>query len=104
SRQFIKRAIDLVITIAVGVLAAPLLLLVAIAIKLDSPGPIIYGQRRIGRGGREFKAWKFRSMVENADEILRMYLDENPELQAEWDATHKLKNDPRVTKLGRFLR
>ncbi|HWF07889.1 MAG TPA: undecaprenyl-phosphate galactose phosphotransferase WbaP [Bryobacteraceae bacterium] len=104
SRQLVKRIIDLVLTIAIGVVLAPVLLLVALAIRLDSPGPIIYGQRRIGRGGRDFKAWKFRSMVANADEILRVYLDENPELRAEWDATHKLKDDPRVTKLGRFLR
>jgi Undecaprenyl-phosphate galactose phosphotransferase WbaP len=104
SRQFLKRAIDLLLTITGGLLIAPILLAVALAIKLDSPGSIIYGQRRIGRGGREFKAWKFRSMVANADEILRTCLDENPELRAEWDATHKLKNDPRVTKLGRLLR
>jgi Undecaprenyl-phosphate galactose phosphotransferase WbaP len=104
SRQLLKRVIDLLLTVAVGIAMAPVLLLVALAIRLDSPGPIIYGQRRIGRGGREFKAWKFRSMVANADEILRCYLDENPQLRAEWDATHKLKNDPRVTKLGAFLR
>jgi Undecaprenyl-phosphate galactose phosphotransferase WbaP len=104
SRQLMKRVIDLLLTIAIGIAFAPILLLVALAIRLDSPGPILYGQRRIGRGGREFRAWKFRSMVENADEILRVYLDEYPELRAEWDATHKLKHDPRVTNLGRFLR
>ncbi|HEX4277459.1 MAG TPA: undecaprenyl-phosphate galactose phosphotransferase WbaP [Bryobacteraceae bacterium] len=104
SRQLLKRVIDLLLTVAVGIVFAPILLLVALAIRLDSPGPIIYGQRRIGRGGCEFKAWKFRSMVEHADEILRTYLDENPQLRDEWESSHKLKNDPRVTKLGSFLR
>jgi len=104
SRQFLKRAIDLLLTTACGIVLAPVMLCVALAIKLDSPGPILYGQRRIGRGGREFQAWKFRSMVENADVVLQKYLDDNPILRDEWDHTHKLRDDPRVTALGRFLR
>ncbi len=104
SRQFLKRTIDLVLTTACGIVLAPIMLLVALAIKIDSPGPIVYGHRRIGRGGREFQAWKFRSMVANADVILKKYLDDNPLLRDEWERTQKLKSDPRVTALGRFLR
>jgi Undecaprenyl-phosphate galactose phosphotransferase WbaP len=104
SQQFMKRAIDLVLTVIMGILFAPLILLVAVAIKLDSPGPVLYRHRRIGRGGREFFAWKFRSMVINADQILSSYLQSNPLAAAEWESSHKLKGDPRITRLGRFLR
>jgi Undecaprenyl-phosphate galactose phosphotransferase WbaP len=103
-RQFVKRVIDLVLTILIGIVAAPLIALIALAIRLDSEGKVVYRQRRIGRGGREFYAIKFRSMVENADQILARYLAENSALREEWGATHKLKNDPRITRLGRFLR
>lgn len=104
SRQFLKRTIDLILTIAGGLVMLPALLAVALAIKLDSPGPVFYGHRRIGRGGREFRAWKFRSMIMNADVVLRKYLEENPLMREEWETSQKLKNDPRVTVLGRFLR
>jgi len=103
-QQLLKRSIDLILTTILGVFMAPILLLVAIAVKFDSPGPILYRHRRIGRGGREFFAWKFRSMVTNADTILKKYLEENPQFQEEWACNHKLKNDPRVTRLGNFLR
>jgi Undecaprenyl-phosphate galactose phosphotransferase WbaP len=96
--------IDLLVTTVCGILAAPLMLLIAVAIKLESPGPVFYAQRRIGRGGGEFRAWKFRSMIANADMVLKKYLDENPMLKDEWERTQKLKDDPRVTALGRFLR
>lgn len=104
SRQFLKRSIDLLLTILFGIVFAPVMILIAIAIKLDAPGPVFYGHRRIGRGGREFRAWKFRSMVVNADQVLATYLAGNPELQDEWERTQKLRNDPRVTRLGRFFR
>jgi len=104
SRQFLKRSIDLVLTLALGVAFAPLLAFIAIAILIDSPGPVLYTHRRIGRGGREFLAWKFRSMVPNADGILRGYLQRNPDAAEEWARSQKLKNDPRVTRIGRFLR
>jgi len=97
-----------VLDIAVILLAAPFILLffisMSILIMLDSKGGPIYGQTRIGRGGRHFKAYKFRTMVLNADQILQRYLDESPELKAEWLATHKLKRDPRVTRVGAILR
>ena len=104
SRQLLKRSIDLALTMVLGILLAPLMLFLAIAIKLDSPGPILYSHRRIGRGGREFQAWKFRSMVKNADSILEEFLRQNPTLRDEWEQSQKLKRDPRVTALGRFLR
>ena len=89
-------------------LAAPYILLfflvISILIMLDSRGGPFYNQTRIGRGGRHFKAYKFRTMVLNADQILQRYLDESPELKAEWLATHKLKRDPRVTRVGAILR
>jgi Undecaprenyl-phosphate galactose phosphotransferase WbaP len=104
SRQLLKRSIDLVLTVSLSIVLMPLLVAIAIAIKIDSEGPILYPHRRIGRGGREFMAWKFRSMVQNADAILRRHLEENPEFQEEWACNQKLRNDPRVTRLGSFLR
>lgn len=97
-----------VLDVAVILLAAPYILfffvITSILIMLDSKGSAIYGQTRIGKGGRHFKAYKFRTMVQNADQLLQHYLDESPELKAEWLATHKLKKDPRVTRVGAFLR
>ncbi len=102
--RFTKRTMDLILTILFGLILAPFLALVAIAIKLDSKGGVFYAQTRVGRNGRYFKAWKFRSMVNDADDVLKSYLTAHPELQEEWDATHKLKDDPRVTHVGRLLR
>lgn len=104
SRQFFKRIFDLCAVVIGGLLISPLLLGIAVAIKLGSPGPVFYGQKRIGYGGKELKMWKYRSMFVNADTVLRDYLDKDPELRKEWEQTHKLKNDPRITKVGRFLR
>ena len=84
--------------------AAPTLLLVfsviGLLIKLDSPGPIFYRRRVLGIGGKEFDAFKFRTMAVNGDEILAQH----PEKLAELRATHKLKDDPRITRMGHFLR
>jgi lipopolysaccharide/colanic/teichoic acid biosynthesis glycosyltransferase len=77
-----------------------LLLLIAIAVRLDSPGPVIYRRRVMGINGRQFDAYKFRTMLTNGDEILAQH----PELLAEWVENQKLVDDPRVTRLGRFLR
>jgi Undecaprenyl-phosphate galactose phosphotransferase WbaP len=99
-----KRIIDLVIVAAVGLILAPLFLVLAIAIKLTSPGDIFYGHKRIGRGNSRFKAWKFRTMVTGADEMIQKYLAEHPEYRKEWEKDHKLRDDPRVTKLGKFMR
>jgi Undecaprenyl-phosphate galactose phosphotransferase WbaP len=100
----IKRISDLVIVSLGALIASPLLLFIAAAIRWSSPGPILYSQERIGRHGRRFRAWKFRTMVPNADQVLKELLEKDPALRAEWEADHKLKNDPRITWIGRFLR
>jgi Undecaprenyl-phosphate galactose phosphotransferase WbaP len=99
-----KFLIDLLTTLIGGVLMLPLICLIAILIRLDSPGPIFYGQIRLGQHGESFKAWKFRSMVKNADQVLQDYLLVHPELREAWERDQKLRNDPRITRVGRFLR
>jgi Undecaprenyl-phosphate galactose phosphotransferase WbaP len=99
-----KFLIDQTATLIGGILILPFIVLIALLIKLDSPGPVFYRQLRIGRGGKHFKAWKFRSMVWNADVALEDYLMRHPELQESWEKDQKLKQDPRVTRVGRFLR
>ncbi len=99
-----KRAVDLLI---VAVAALPALLLVgifAVLLKLREGGAVFYRQERIGLNGRNFGMWKLRTMVPNADNVLEAYLAENPEARAEWDKHQKLRNDPRITRMGRFLR
>lgn len=98
--QFLKAALDYAIAIPLVVLTWPLMLLIMLAIRLDSPGPAIYRRRVLGLHGRPFDAFKFRTMYVDGDEILA----QQPELQAELKARHKLKQDPRVTRIGRILR
>jgi Undecaprenyl-phosphate galactose phosphotransferase WbaP len=103
-----KHNIARILDISIILMAAPYIILafliIAILIKLDSPGPVFYRQTRIGRFGRRFQVYKFRTMVQNADQVLQDYLERFPELKAEWLATHKLKQDPRITGLGALLR
>lgn len=99
-----KSALDFAIAIFVFAFALILIPLIAIAIKLDSPGPVFYGQLRYGRDGQPFKAWKFRTMVVNADKILDEHLAKHPELKEEWEKDQKLRNDPRITRVGKYLR
>ena len=99
-----KRILDCFLALVASIFIAPIVALLTVLIMVDSPGPVFYGQRRIGRHGRMFKAWKFRSMVTNGDEILERHLRENPQAAIEWQATQKLRVDPRVTRLGRLLR
>ena len=88
-----------------GVLVcSPLVLLVVAVVRLTSPGPAFYGQMRIGRHGRYFRCWKFRTMVPDADSHLLRLLDASPALRDEYAASLKLRTDPRVTRIGRFLR
>lgn len=107
-RSVPKSPFTRILDITLILLAMPYILLffvvISIMIVLDSRGGVIYKQTRIGKGGREFKAYKFRTMVLNADQVLQEYLDKSPELKAEWLATHKLKQDPRVTRVGAILR
>lgn len=102
--RIIKRSIDLGFALILAILLVPVILAIALAVKCESPGPALYGHRRIGKSGRFFKVWKFRTMIENADQSLEQYLKSNPALRQEWKATHKLKNDPRVTRIGKILR
>ena len=99
-----KRIIDLTVALLMGAVALPWILLIAALIRLESRGPAFYCHDRIGRHETSFKVWKFRSMVMNADEVLRSYLARHPELADEWAQDHKLKNDPRITRVGRLLR
>jgi lipopolysaccharide/colanic/teichoic acid biosynthesis glycosyltransferase len=78
--------------------------LFALLIKLEDRGPIFYANERIGLRGRKFKAWKLRSMVMNGEAVLLDYLEKNPHERAQWQATQKLKRDPRLTRTGRFIR
>lgn len=99
-----KFVFDYVLTFFGTILISPILLIIAVAIKLDSKGPIIFAQERIGRHGKHFMCYKFRSMWQDAEEKLAQVLAKDPALQKEWDTFHKMKNDPRITRVGKFLR
>ena len=98
------RALDLFIAVAVIVFTAPLLAALAIMIKLHDGGPAVFGHSRIGRRGRSFRCYKFRTMVVDADARLQALLATDPEARREWELDRKLRNDPRVTPVGAFLR
>ena len=98
--KVIKTLLEYSLIIPGLLLATPFMLLIAIAVKIDSPGPILYRRRVMGVNGKEFDAFKFRTMYVDGDEIL----GNNPDLKSELDQNHKLKSDPRVTRLGQFLR
>ncbi len=102
-RGFGKRALDLVLVILALPVLVPLVGLLALVVALEGGRPF-YAQDRIGQGGRVFRMWKLRSMVVDADARLEAHLSANPEARAEWDATQKLKSDPRITAAGRVLR
>lgn len=102
--NLIKRITDLILVVAGGFFSLPIITFIAILIRLDSKGPIFYGHTRIGKKGIPFKAWKFRTMVPDADQVLKAYLEANPEMKREWTSTYKLHNDPRVTRVGSILR
>ncbi len=103
-RRRIKRLFDLFCCLCGSVVLVPLFALIALAIRLDSRGPVFYAQRRIGMGGKPIFVHKFRTMVVNADEIIGRCLAEHPELREEWESDRKLRNDPRITRVGRLLR
>jgi len=102
--QRLKRALDLVGTVIGGVLISPLVFAIAVLIKLDSPGSAFYGHQRVGAKGKHFLCWKFRTMHVDAERLLDEYLQGNPILRAEWEQNQKLRDDPRVTRIGRLLR
>ncbi|MFE0018023.1 sugar transferase [Mesorhizobium sp. NPDC059054] len=100
----LKRIMDLVIAGSVLLVAAPVMILVGLLIKITAGGPAIFSHSRVGFGGKPFDCYKFRSMVANSDGVLKSYLDANPDARKEWEETQKIRNDPRVTFFGRMLR
>jgi Undecaprenyl-phosphate galactose phosphotransferase WbaP len=104
SQNTFARIFDISLILLAAPYVALAFFIIVILIIADSGGPVLFRQTRIGRYGRKFKLYKFRTMVQNAEEVLQTCLDQSPELKAEWLATHKLKNDPRVSRVGAFLR
>jgi exopolysaccharide production protein ExoY len=98
------RALDILVSLGALILLLPLLLATLLAVKITSPGPIFFAHRRLGLGGVSFPCLKFRTMVIDAEERLRHILETDEEARAEWARDHKLKRDPRITPIGRFLR
>ncbi len=99
-----KRWIDVVFVLLSLPVTLPVLAAVSLAVVLSSPGPLFYSHRRIRRGGAFFSMWKFRTMCVNSAEVLEEYLAEHPKARSEWNRTHKLRHDPRITPVGSFLR
>jgi exopolysaccharide production protein ExoY len=99
-----KRALDVVVGIVALLLLLPLCLVIAAAIKLFEGGSVFYGHPRVGYRSRMFNCWKFRTMAEGGEALLAEHFRKNPSAKVEWELTRKLKDDPRVNKLGRFLR
>jgi lipopolysaccharide/colanic/teichoic acid biosynthesis glycosyltransferase len=95
---------DVFLVLAATPILVPLMLLIAAAVRSSSPGPVFFSHRRIRGHGMFFTMWKFRTMCVNSTEVLEKYLSEHPEAREEWHKSHKLKNDPRVTRVGVFLR
>lgn len=102
--RIIKYLFDMIVTIVGTICISPLLIAIAIWIYKDSPGPVIFKHIRVGKDGKEFPCYKFRSMCIDAKEKLEELLQNNPEARAEWERDFKLKHDPRITKSGAFLR
>jgi len=98
------RLFDIAGALLVLALATPIMVLVALAVKLTSRGPALFAQRRVGRGGERFACLKFRTMATDADAQLKTLLDHDPAAQEEWQRNQKLRHDPRVTPIGRLLR
>jgi exopolysaccharide production protein ExoY len=99
-----KRAFDVITSLAAIAALLPILAILYVILYTERPGAVLFRQRRIGFDGREFTCLKFRTMAVDAERALREYLANNEEARREWHTTHKLRNDPRVTELGRFLR
>lgn len=98
------RTFDVVVALIGLVVLAPLMLLVAVAVMLDSPGPILYGSERIGHAKPTFRAWKFRSMRPDADDVLGEILAGDDDAWTEYETYHKLRHDPRLTRVGSVIR
>lgn len=101
--RFQKRTFDIICSLLILLVSSPLLVYLWYKVTRDG-GPAIYGHQRVGRHGKLFPCYKFRSMVMNSQEVLQKLLDTDPEARAEWDRDFKLRNDPRITRVGRFIR
>lgn len=99
--KFVKGAFDFIVALAAIVAISPLLLIISAIVYLGDPGPVIYGQLRIGKNGKAFKMWKFRSMYKNADKMINRLTDEQ---RQQYITGFKIDNDPRITPVGNFLR
>jgi len=99
-----KRALDIFATVVGGVLVFPIILMISLLVLAESGGPIFYSDRRMGRDGRPFSCVKFRTMVPGAEALLQRMLAEDAEMREEYLKYHKLRMDPRITRIGRFLR
>jgi Undecaprenyl-phosphate galactose phosphotransferase WbaP len=104
SSRCLKRLLDIAISLVAAPIVLPLVAVFALLIKTADAGPAFYANPRLGVGGRKFKAWKLRSMLLDGESVLRQYLNDNPVEHAQWRATQKLKRDPRLTRVGRFIR
>jgi len=104
TNRFLKMLFDFTVSIVFIPLVLPLIGILGLIIRLETPGPVIYAHERIGRKGRTFKCYKFRTMHRDAEEKLKEILDKDDTVRNEWESTWKLRDDPRITRVGRFLR
>jgi exopolysaccharide production protein ExoY len=102
--QAIKRCMDIVGSLLFFSLFLPMFLIVALGVRVSSPGPVFYVQTRAGRDGRSFRFYKFRSMLMDADDVLTSFLDTDSHAKQKWEQYQKVDNDPRITRFGRFIR
>ena len=100
----IKKLIDYILILIAAPFLIPVMLILALGVKITSPGPVFYGHKRVGKNGKEIKCWKFRSMYINSQEMLEEILRTDPKRREEWAKDRKFVDDPRVTKFGKFLR
>jgi undecaprenyl-phosphate galactose phosphotransferase len=104
ANRFIKMLFDITFSIISMPFLFPVIGIIGIIIRLETPGPAIYAHDRIGKNGRTFRCYKFRTMYRDAEEKLKEILDKNEAVRNEWENTWKLRDDPRITRVGRFLR
>ena len=100
----LKRVFDLISVVVILALFGWLMVVIAVAVRLTGGKKVLYGHTRVGRNGKPFQCLKFRSMVTNSDEVLRNLLATDPDARAQWERDFKLKDDPRITRIGRFIR
>jgi len=100
----LKRVFDLASVLVILALFGWLMLIIAVSVRLSGGKGVIFGHERVGRGGRPFRCYKFRSMVANSQEVLQRLLESDPAAREQWERDFKLKDDPRITRIGRFIR